>query len=105
MDENPFQAPTTGGVEPSAQERAFKRTFIGALGVNLATAMFASLILDGGWIAKHYLPFAIGLLATTIMLYVRRRGAGYLWSEGDRMFLYAAPPVCFLIAMIVASLR
>lgn len=108
MDENPCQAPTTEGAQPPAippNVRAFDRELIVAVCVNLVTTIFAALILDGGWIARHYAPFGIAHLLLSLVMYFRGKRHGYVWTNVDLLFLRLGPPTGFLAAIALAMLR
>jgi hypothetical protein len=108
MDENPYQSPTTEGARQSPispEVRAFDRELLYAIGANAVTSLFAALILDGGWIARHYAPFGIAHLLLCLMMYFRAKQRGYVWTLFDRMFLRFGAPVGLIAAMVIAFLR
>ncbi len=108
MDDNPYQSPTTERAKPpdiAPNVRAFDRELILAVCVNLGTTIFAALILDGGWIARHYAPFGIAHLLLSLLMYFRGKRRGYVWTNVDLLLLRLGPPMGFLLAIILAMLR
>jgi hypothetical protein len=108
MDDNPYQSPSTSGAPPDRPilpDRDFDRQLIYGLGINVGTLLFASMILDGGWIARHDVPFCIAHLIVIAILWLRARRRGNAWTAGERAFLVFGAPIGLLIAAAIAYLR
>ncbi len=79
MNDVPDQTERTEGESQTFSPEAIRsvdRDFLIGLGVNVTMAIFASLILDGGWIARHYLPFCLAHVAASLLIYRRARRCG-----------------------------